>query len=329
MASSDTHLEVRRIEPGDHSAVLDLLSASLGWMPNEHFERFFRWKHEESPFGPSPGWVAVERGSIVGFRTFLRWEYERADGEVLRAVRAVDTATHPDHQGKGIFRQLTLRALDELAQEGVGFVFNTPNSQSRPGYLKMGWTEVGRLPTSVRFTSLRSPWRMVRSRVPAERWSTPSRAGRPALEVLADPSVRELLAIAPDGRFRTRRTPEYLRWRYGFGPLEYRALTVTDRAADGFAVFRLRRRGSSLECALVEVLVREGDRAARSGLIRSLATACGADYLIRIGGPLADRSGFIRVPRQGPMLTWRPLAGGPAGGQLGDWDLSLGDVELF
>jgi GNAT superfamily N-acetyltransferase len=330
MASSDTDLELRRIEPGDRSAVLELLSASLGWLPNEHFDSFFSWKHEENPFGPSPGWVAVDRGSVVGFRTFLRWEYERADGEVHRAVRAVDTATHPDHQGRGIFRQLTLRALDELAQEGVGFVFNTPNSQSRPGYLKMGWTEVGRLPTSVRLTSLRSPWRMVRSRVPAERWSTPSRAGRPALEVLADPSVRDLLdAITPDARFRTRRTPEYLRWRYGFGPLEYRALTVTDRAADGFAVFRLRRRGSSLECALVEVLVPEGDRAARRGLIRSLAVASGADYLIRIGGPVADRSGFIRAPQQGPMLTWRPLGDGGAGGRLGDWDLSLGDVELF
>jgi GNAT superfamily N-acetyltransferase len=330
MASSDTDLDLRRIGPGDRAAVLELLSASLGWMPNEHFDGFFSWKHEENPFGTSPGWVALDGGSVVGFRTFLRWEYERSDGQVHRAVRAVDTATHPNHQGKGIFRQLTLRALDELAQEGVDFVFNTPNSQSRPGYLKMGWTQVGHLPTSVRLTSPRSPWRMARSRVPAERWSTPSRAGRPALEVLADPSVQDLLdEIAPHGRLRTRRTPEYLRWRYGFGPLEYRALTVTDRAADGLAVFRLRRRGASLECALVEVLVRDGDRAARHGLIRSLAAASGADYLIRIGGPLADRSGFIRAPRQGPILTWRPLAGGRAGGRLDDWDLSLGDVELF
>ncbi len=40
---------------------------------------------------------------MIGFRTFLRWEFEDA-GRVVRAVRAVDTATHPDHRGRGIFR---------------------------------------------------------------------------------------------------------------------------------------------------------------------------------------------------------------------------------
>jgi hypothetical protein len=33
----------------------------------------------------------------------MRWEFVRG-GEVLRAVRAVDTATDPDYQGKGCSR---------------------------------------------------------------------------------------------------------------------------------------------------------------------------------------------------------------------------------
>ena len=310
--------------------MLELLSASLGWTADDHVESFFRWKHEASPFGPSPGWVALDGERYVGFRTFLRWEFERAAGRVYRAVRAVDTATDPGYRGRGIFRQLTLRALDELAQDRVDFVFNTPNSQSRPGYLKMGWTQVGRLPAAVRFTSPLSPWRAARSRVSAERWSTPIPAGRPAGEVLADPSLGGLLdAIAPDDRLRTRRTPDYLRWRYGFGPLAYRAVTVTERVEDGLAVFRARRRGTSLECAVVEVLVPDGDGSAGRELIRSVAATSGADYMIRIGGPLVDRSGFVRAPRQGPVLTWRPLTGANPGGRLDDWNLGLGDIELF
>lgn len=330
-ATPDRMLEVRRAEPADRSAVLELLSASLGWLPDEHFDHFFDWKHNQSPFGPSPAWVAIDADRLVGFRTFLRWEYESAGGKVSRAVRAVDTATHPSFQGRGIFRRLTLAALEDLAEDGVDFVFNTPNEQSRPGYLKMGWTEVGRLPTSVRPASLTSPLRMARARVPAERWSTPSDAGRPAEEVLGDASLADLLAVlSPDDRLHTRRTPAYLRWRYGFGPLAYRTVTVSDHVGDGLAVFRLRRRGAALECALCEVLVPAGDRLAYRALLRSVARTSGADYVIRIGGLPIDRSGFVRLPRQGPILTWRPLGeGGAAGAALADWHLSLGDVELL
>jgi GNAT superfamily N-acetyltransferase len=328
-APSDQSIEVRAAGPADRSAVLEMLAASLGWLPHEHLDRFFAWKHDQNPFGASPGWVAVDGARVVGFRTFLRWEYQRG-GEVQRAVRAVDTGTHPSYQGQGIFRRLTLHALDALEAEGVDFVFNTPNSQSRPGYLKMGWAQVGRVPTSVRMTSPGSPLVMVRSRVAAQRWSTATDVGLAAHEVLADPSLPDLLdAIAPDDRLHTRRTVSYLRWRYGFEPLAYRAVTVSDHLTDGLAVFRLRRRGSALECALCETLVPAGDASASRALLRSVVRTSGADYVIRFGGPPLDRTGFVRLPGQGPILTWRPFAPGQPGGKLGDWDLSLGDVELF
>ncbi|HYL52015.1 MAG TPA: GNAT family N-acetyltransferase, partial [Acidimicrobiia bacterium] len=131
-------VSVRRAVPEDRPAVLELLARSLGWSRSPEFTEFFEWKHERNVFGTSPGWVAVVEGRIVGFRTFLRWEFEHPDGRIRRAVRAVDTATAPDQQGRGIFRRLTLAAIDDLRSVGVDFVFNTPNDKSRPGYLKMG-----------------------------------------------------------------------------------------------------------------------------------------------------------------------------------------------
>ena len=147
-------LALRAAAPEDRPAILALLAASLGWNSDERLERFFEWKHEQNPFGRSPRLVAVDGDRMVGFRTFLRWEFVDARGEVLRAVRAVDTATDPQYQGRGIFRSLTLRAVEELAADGVAFVFNTPNARSRPGYLTMGWQEVGPLTTSIRFGSV-------------------------------------------------------------------------------------------------------------------------------------------------------------------------------
>src|SRR5205823_70862 len=133
-----------------------------------------------NPFGASPAWVALDGDRVIGFRTFMRWEFGHA-GRVYRAVRAVDTATHPEYQGRGIFSQLTRAGLDAMHNDGVDYVFNTPNEQSRPGYLKMGWHLVGRLPVSVRVRSPFSGLRVLRARVPADKWSSVCNAGVPAL----------------------------------------------------------------------------------------------------------------------------------------------------
>ena len=40
-------------------------------------------------------------------------------------------------------------------------------------------------------------------------------------------------------------------------------------------------------------------------------------------------AGFLPFPRQGPLLTWRPLADRAPVPALADLDLALGDVELL
>jgi predicted N-acetyltransferase YhbS len=327
---ADRSIEIRLAEPADRQAILALLAASLGWLTDERFEALFSWKHEQNPFGRSPAWVAVDDAEVVGFRTFLRWEHRTPAGEVLRSVRAVDTATHPEHQGRGIFRRLTLHGLEDLRAEGVAFVFNTPNDQSRPGYLKMGWVTVGRLAASVRATSPGALARLRRARVPADLSSVPATGGGPAPDVLADRGLDDLVRSLPDGRgLTTHRSPAYLRWRYGFAPLAYRALTLDDDVRRGIAIFRLRRRGPALECVLCDVLAPGGEPRAVRALTRSVIRECGADYVIRASGTPVDRNGFVRLPSQGPVITWYPFADDLPGRHMSEWDMHLGDVELF
>jgi hypothetical protein len=327
-APTDT-VVVRDARPDDRGAVLDLLARTLNWVPDELFDRFFAWKHESSPFGRSPAWLATMDDRVIGFRTFVRWEFEHPDGRIRRAIRAVDTATHPDAQGRGVFRRLTLHGVDVERAAGTDFVFNTPNDKSRPGYLTMGWHEVGRLPAAVRPTGARAALRMARSRVPADRWSEPTSAGDPAADVLAAAGVRSLLASQPRPTgLRTHRTAEYLRWRYGFAPLGYRAIAAHGDTARGVAVFRVRRRGAAVEAALCDVLAPGGETPAIRALERAVVRACGADYVIRLGASSAA-SGFVRMPGQGPMLTWRAVAAPDVPPALDAWQLQLGDIELF
>jgi GNAT superfamily N-acetyltransferase len=332
VSSTTTALGVRAAAADDLPAVLELLQASLGWVPDDVYARYFAWKHHDSPFGRSPAWVAVDPAAgdrIVGFRTFSRWQFEHG-GATIAAVRAVDTATHPDYQGRGVFTLLTRHALDELRADGVDFVFNTPNDRSRPGYLKMGWQLVARLPVATTPASPLSLVRLARARTPADKWSAATTSGVPVADVLADASATTALleaASPPAGRLRTRRTPAYLAWRYGFPPLRYRAVVSPEGVVGGMVVFRLRTRGAALEAAICEQLVPDGDHRTASSLVRQLLRETRADHAVQIGRARPSR-GLLPVPGKGPTLVWRGVTA-TAMPTPDRWDLHLGDIELF
>jgi glycosyltransferase involved in cell wall biosynthesis/predicted N-acetyltransferase YhbS len=312
--------QIRPATQADRAAILELLDSTLGGDGDQRYAALFAWKHDENPFGPSPMWVATEDDRVVAFRTFMRWEFERG-GVLLRAVRAVDTATHPAHQGQGLFTALTMHGLDEMRADGVDFVFNTPNTSSRPGYLKMGWREIGCLPTAVHFVGARGAIRSARARVPADRWSKEISLGEPFGSWLAGTGPAGRTAKPTDVRqLHTRLGNDYLAWRFGTPLLGYRVVDDGDSAI----VVRARRRGSATELAVVAMF---GDLGAADRLATAAAKAVGADYAIRLGHA-HPAAGFIPLPRAGPMLTWRALAdaGEPP---LPNWALTLGDIELF
>jgi hypothetical protein len=259
----------------------------------------------------------------VAVRLFMRWEFVRG-GVTLRAVRAVDTATHPSHQGKGLFTALTLHALDACRADGVDLVFNTPNEQSRPGYLKMGWRQVGRLPAAVRPRSIGDVAALARSRVPADRWSQPVGIGIDAPAWMASGRWNDLQDHTPvsstDRTIRTATSAAFARWRYGPAELAYRVIDGGDAAA----IVRVRQRGAGTELVVAERL---GDQRAADRLAAAALRSVGASHALRLGG--ADvRAGFVPLPGAGPILTWRGVAdAGPP--PLPNWDLQLRDIELF
>lgn len=322
-------LELRPATPDNQPAVHRLLAAAMDFDPSdERFAWLLHWKHHESPFGPSPAWVAVSNGEVVGYRAFLRWRFI-GQGRQWDAVRAVDTATHPDHQGKGIFRALTMHALEELKAAGVDFVFNTPNDQSRPGYLKMGWQLVDQLTPWIRPSRVSALPRIARGRTPAGFWGEPMTIGAPAAEVFADDDATGALLASfgtEDGPIRTERSAAYLRWRYPHEHLGYRVITLGADLREGAACFRLRRRGNAVEATIGDLLVPEGDRAARRALLAEVARRSWADYVLVLGG--SPRDGLVPLPGQGPTFVWRDV-GWSEKPPAEAWDLTMGDIELF
>lgn len=135
---------VRVANEQDIPAIIELFRLSLGTEGGAPVESFWRWKHISNPFGESPVLLAFDEDKLIGLRAFMRWQWQH-QGTVLPAFRAVDTGTHPDYRGKGIFSRLTKQLVAELKErEPSCFIYNTPNDKSKPGYLKMGWQVLGK-----------------------------------------------------------------------------------------------------------------------------------------------------------------------------------------
>ncbi|MGI9621486.1 MAG: GNAT family N-acetyltransferase [Acidimicrobiales bacterium] len=322
-----SEITIRRATDDDIDAIIEVAGTALGWAPGEPHADLFRWKHLENPFGVSPMWVAEADGRLAGFRALMRWELIDADGTTVTAVRAVDTATHPDFQRRGIFSKLTMAGIDAMATEGVDIVFNTPNSQSRPGYLKLGWIDVGRLPVAFRPTGTKAAIKVLKARTAAEKWSEPTDVGEPAADVLVDAGLEQLLTgqPRPDG-LSTKNSLALLRWRYRLEPMHYRAW-VPDGIDGGVVLFRVRRRGQAAECTIGTVLAPKADPARKRSLLATLAKASVADYLLKLG-PADARGGFMPALGLGPRLTARAVSSEPDP-DISHWRFELGDIELF
>lgn len=334
--------EIRRGRDGDVQEVVDLLRTCLGEGSVPRNAAFWRWKHEGNPFGPSPVLVATAGGRIVGVRAFLRWSWNSAGTEVP-AVRAVDTATHPDWRGRGIFSRLTRQLVAQVAEEGAAFVFNTPNRKSGAGYRKMGWRSVGRLPVYVRplrasaLLHLAGAGRRTVPSIPAPLQPVSAFLERPESEAFL---ARVDGARRDDPRLRTAMTPGYLRWRYGDVPgVDYRAVWSGRGESAAALVLRPRRRRGLLEVSVSEVLAdNPASVDSAAGLLRDLGASTAADYSVAIatsGTPehaALRKAGFHRLAAAGPRLVALPLtpvALPPNPRDAGSWRLTAGSFELF
>ena len=130
--------------------IVELLKITLGESLTKKTVEFWNWKHNQNPFGASKIILAFDGDLLIGVRAFMCWEFINKN-EIVKCVRAVDTAVHPNYQGKGVFSKLTKVALDDCQKDGIDIVFNTPNKISKIGYLKLGWVEIGKLPIRLSF----------------------------------------------------------------------------------------------------------------------------------------------------------------------------------
>lgn len=313
---------IRKASDQDISAIVKVLKASLGEEDLPLSEAIWRYKHIQNPFGNSVVLVAEEEGNIIGVRAFMKWQWQLKDKK-LSSFRAVDTATHPDHQGKGIFKKLTLQAVAICEESGGHLIFNTPNEKSRPGYLKMGWISAGKLEVQIK-PAFNSFWRLGRFQ---SRYQKDIRASSENIEELCNLWNAKLRTEA---HVFTPKSRSYLLWRYEKNSLiDYEVLATKDFY---MAAYVKQRKGIK-ELRIAECIFLNKDS---RNLIRQTLEKWCSQFGVQVMSfsRITNKAGiFTLTGAFGPVLTVRALDLNThekdTVGHTQNWRYSLGDLELF
>ncbi len=312
-------MQIRKATEQDISEILEVLKASLGETSSKKTEAVWRYKHVDNPFGKSLVLVAVENDHIIGVRALMRWKWQLGK-QVFSAFRAVDTATHPEHQGKGIFKKLTLKAIEMAKENGDDFIFNTPNTQSLPGYLKMGWKEVDKLKIQVK---LANPLNWLNNKTGNS-------------YIINNTCVEDQLANlvstyntlkAEENNLFTLKSPEYLAWRYENNPLQkYEVQANQDFYLAGY----IKEHKYFKELRITEnIYFDDSGRQKINKAVKEFSKKFGAHIITSAG--LKSSLGFSG--NYGPVLTLRDVNLDSNLKkellQLNNWSYTLGDLELF
>ncbi|WP_162051938.1 GNAT family N-acetyltransferase [Pontibacter pamirensis] len=289
-------MEIRALEKEkDLDEVLELLALSL---TNPGDKDWYYWKHVENPFGESPGFVAVDEGKVVGVRLFLRWNLNY-NGKKIKALRPVDTATHPDARGKGIFKKLTLHGLSVANADNTHLIFNTPNSNSLPGYLKMGWQQLHEpIPHSYFLVN----------------------HFRTCLQVRQHNNFDSFQFASTDSSsfVETEKTQEFYKWRYK--DKRYEIASLVDNHNTFIVYQMLKVKG----VRVLSVTDFYGDAALFQILIRSLAKKLNVYICHCLEYPTVfSTAGITKVKRGSSLVVYK----GPTVYLESPWKFSPGDLE--
>jgi GNAT superfamily N-acetyltransferase len=138
---------VREATRADLPALSVLFEESFGFRRDaSHTE----WKFFDNPVGQPLVMVAEAQGRLVG--QYALWPVElRIGGEVVLGAQSLDTMTHPEFRGQGMFARLAANCMELAESRGVKVLYGFPNRNSYPGFVeRLNWDHTGDVPLWLR-----------------------------------------------------------------------------------------------------------------------------------------------------------------------------------
>jgi GNAT superfamily N-acetyltransferase len=106
---------------------------------------YLTWQYVRNPAGPAVGFNAFSGETLAAHYVTLPIRVQ-LDGRACKGLLSLNTATHPQHQGKGLFTKLADATYQYAASQGYELVVGVANANSTPGFTrKLGFQLVSPL----------------------------------------------------------------------------------------------------------------------------------------------------------------------------------------
>lgn len=141
---SDYQISRTATGAADIQSYAGLLAGVFG-KPELFTTAYVKWQYADNPDGTIVGFNAYA-GETLAAHYVAQPMVAVINGQKRRGLLSLNTATHPGHQGKGLFVKLADRTYQYAAEQGYDFVIGVANQNSVHGFTKkLGFQLAGQL----------------------------------------------------------------------------------------------------------------------------------------------------------------------------------------
>lgn len=244
------NLIVRVAEESDKYRVLELLNGVFNKQQRSESsirdEEFWNWKYKKNIFGNAIIHVIENETDILAVGTMWPWEF-KTRASVLKAFQLCDTVVSEKARGKGLFSKLNFARIEYAKENGADLIYNFPNKNSLPGYLKMGWSFLGNLQWFIKVLKPINFFNYVIDKNQAVKLKIPEHLK----------FTNQNLNLLPKNNFSSNievnKKNGYFEWRYKMHPSrEYGIISVKNSRKSAFSIFTLSMKNYAIEMIIVD-----------------------------------------------------------------------------
>lgn len=263
----------REYKEGDERGIFELYSRMNPQKAIDYDLWYAKWKwqYQESPYGKSRIWLAIDDGKIVGQYPTMYWKMKIHGDEVL-SVQTVDLMTDPDIRSPGQFLKMGKLATDAFMNSDVRMMWALPNDNALGGHIRGGMRKLGQF--SLMFRILNPLNHLLGEPDQDNRGNIPGNLVRVSQFDARCNSVVEEFSRSKD--LTTVRRIDHLNWRYpdSFGFRKYYAMD--DQNVEGYLVYRLVKYGGIRIGMLIDLVYRND--AVLRRLLKGFYRLCSRDH---------------------------------------------------
>jgi len=134
MSSANLEIRPAGAETSQLGAYSRLLGAVFG-AAAKFSPQAIAWRYRDNPAGRVVG-ADAWAGETLAAHYVACPLTARVGARSLRGLLSLNTATHPDFQGRGLFTQLACATYDQAHAAGYDFIVGVANANSTPGFVR-------------------------------------------------------------------------------------------------------------------------------------------------------------------------------------------------